>query len=863
MDDTDEEDEDMELADAEKTTPTLQNFESGEREGRSPEGTGDSDEAPANVDVGGSWFSSFVTEDEAMPDVRLVNDLGSGGSDNELRAAENAYKMMSTTVATDRVQKSKQKSILKKQKKREKQQEEANALFPDEGVAVDETVAFDPIPVPPSEEDLAIDSRPGICARIAQKSGIQSFTASGTDYGMRMGRSFRVGWKPDGSFLHLRADSAVVLQRSIPVFTDGTVGQDVSAKLLETHLNNANKISSPVRECPAFCLAPANDGKLRKALSDYVSASTTQRRKDSDPEECLVLMRAFSLLLCLFTKENSDGKNAIDVPMIEAADECKVQVALTEQCQIDACVEWLKAACEEDVRNDIREALERNDVHSAIFAASTGGDLEEASAVAMKHGYLHLASLLATGAAGFDSITDQVQQWNESGAAVTIPAELLRIYTILGGDLNSEGQVHLACIRAETPAQLDWRRRLCMLLTFGVHPTDEATLGSLIERYGSEVAENTSPYPSSRYIWNKPAMAEGGPQCLLYKILAMTRAIGESGSAETESLSNVIDPSGYTAANSDFSGSFHVGAVISALGVGCSLSPVEQAKVLDSYASQLVSCGRWDLGVYIMLCAFGIDRPEDLVSRERIAKGIVLRNCPDVLEGEIIPYRDELESIGVPSAWFEEALAYRCGNRGDTFVYVKHLSQFSPEEARTAVEKLVVPNMLFMTPADVQSSLDMIAAFAWDEESLARTLVDFYQLAEDIMTLSQTEDDEWKSDEIPLLMDLAASVKTRLLAHRSYNSEIQDAQGTLRVIPCYRVVPTAIFLAEALAGVSFLQLQLGALAIGSSIWDDSYLRGTSTRPLKVASELAFIAARDKGVFSDISVDAEVILAGLI
>jgi nuclear pore complex protein Nup98-Nup96 len=845
VDDSDDEDDDMEVV-VEKVQPGSQNFETGERGGRSPQQVGASKVAAGTMDVGTSWFGAFRGEDEDTVDVMLRD----GGDSNVIRAAENAYKMMSTSVAKDRVQQTKQKSILKKQKKKEKRQKEDSCLFADEGIVVDGSALYS-VPVPPSEGDLVISSRPGICARIARKCGVQSFSGSSTDYGMRMGRSFRVGWKPDGSFLHLQSGSAVVLQQSRPVFTDGTVSIEESAKLLETHLINSTKTSSTLRECPSFCLAPTDGGKLRKALSDYVAASSYQEETDAaDPEEGLVLMRAFSLLLSLFTKENSGGSNVMDVAMIEGANEGKARAALAEKERIDACVEWLTAACAEDVRNDIREALKKNDVHSAIFAASTGGDIEQACAIATEHGYLHLASLLAAGAAAFDLIRDQVQQWNESGAAATIPAELLRLYTILGGDLSAEEQIHLRFAKAAQPPTLDWRRRLCMLLTFGVLPDDEATLASVVERYGIQVKGDRAPYPCPRYMWNTNIVEENGPQSLLYKILDLARTCDDSDT-ETKSLARVIAPSGYTPTISDYAGSFHVAAAISALGVGASLSPVEQARLLDGYAAQLTSSGRWDLAVYVMLCSFGIDRPEDLVLREQIAKAIVLNNCPVVPEGETISKRAELESIGVPTAWFEEALAYRCGNNGDSFDYVKHLSAFSPEQARRALEELVVPNMLFMNKADVRHSLELVAAFSWDDDSLVATVVDFFQLAEDIMAVSRPEfDQERKGEEIAALSDMAEGVKTRLRAHRSYNDEIQDASSSLRVVPSYRVVPTPVFLAEALSGVSFLQLQLSALAAGGTIWDDAYLRGVSSRPLKVASELACISLRNDDVSND-------------
>ena len=283
LDDSDDEDDGMQV-DAATRKPAAENFEPGERGGRSPQptyGTGED----AAIDVGASWFGAFHNEDEEMLDVTVARSKENDDESekNVIREAENAYLKMSETVANDRAQKSKQKSILKKQTKKTRRQEEDNATFLDEGVTVDDSIDSDAFPELPTQEELAISSRPGICSRIAQKTGIQSFSASSTDYGMRMGRSFRVGWNPDGSFLHLQSGSAVVLQKSRPVFTKGTVSQEEGAKLLETHLVNANRAVSPLRECPTFCLDPTDDEKLRKTAIRLRGCECAARTKCFGP----------------------------------------------------------------------------------------------------------------------------------------------------------------------------------------------------------------------------------------------------------------------------------------------------------------------------------------------------------------------------------------------------------------------------------------------------------------------------------------------------------------------------------------------------------------------------------------------------
>jgi nuclear pore complex protein Nup98-Nup96 len=859
FDDSEEEDEDMELENS-----SSQHFESGERGGRSPEKESEiRQKGGGDMDVSPSRFSAFVSEDEGVVDVSLVSDVETGVENNVLTEAERAYKMMSAAMASDKSRKEQPKSVLKK-----KQNEaEASLLFPDEGAVIEARV--NPAPMRPDEQDLSMSSRPRVCARIAKRCGVQSFSASSTDFGLRMGRSFRVGWKPDGSFLHLQSESIAVIQQSTPVFTDESDGKQQVEKLLEIHLKHSTKISSLSRECPSFSLAAGIDSSadnvVRKMLSDYVLACDRHGGKESDPEQGLILMRAFSLLLCLFTDQSNDS-NDTAVPMIEGFEGKKAQVAVREQGRIDDCVKWLKAACAEDVRKDVRDALQKNHVHSAIFAALTGGDIEQASSIAMKHGQLHLASLIAIGAAGFNSIQDQVQQWHESGAAKTFPPELLRIYSLLGGDLTAEEQIHLALTNERRKTQLDWRRRLCMLFAFGSHPDDETTLESLIVQYEKSVADDVAPYPFPRYLSNKQDDMKDDAQpaqSLLYRILKLASNMGGCSSEHdlsSVSLATVVAPSGYTAASTDFSGAFHIAAAISALGLGPSLSPLEQARLLDGYASQLVNIGRWDLAVYVMLCVFGVDCPEDLVSREQIAKTLILRNYSETSPPGLIAKRSHLEKIGVPSAWFEEAVAYHCSHRGDAYEYVRHLSRFSPEQALRAVEELVVPNMLFMSVTDVRKSLELLEVFPWDYESLAATVLDFFQLSEDILILSQNENAANESEMLASLSEMATSVKERLLVHGAFTEGLKATSCGLRVIPSYRVVPMAVFLAESLAGLSFLQLQLKALEAGSSIWGEAICG----RPYKVASELAFIAAGDRCVSRESNaVASEVALRGSI
>jgi hypothetical protein len=165
FDDSDEEDEDMEVK-----KPSSQHFESGERGGRSPEKESEiSQEGAGDMDVSPSRCNAFVSDDEGVGDVPLVSDVEMGVEYNALSAAERAYKMMSAAVARDRSRMEQPKSILKKKQK----EAEATLLFPDEGAIIEGSVS--PAPMRPDEQDLLMSSRPGVCAQIARRRGVQSF----------------------------------------------------------------------------------------------------------------------------------------------------------------------------------------------------------------------------------------------------------------------------------------------------------------------------------------------------------------------------------------------------------------------------------------------------------------------------------------------------------------------------------------------------------------------------------------------------------------------------------------------------------------------------------------------------------------
>mmetsp|Transcript_15234 Transcript_15234/g.21556 ORF Transcript_15234/g.21556 Transcript_15234/m.21556 type:complete len:191 (-) Transcript_15234:56-628(-) len=170
---------------------------------------------------------------------------------------------------------------------------------------------------------------------------------------------------------------------------------------------------------------------------------------------------------------------------------------------------------------------------------------------------------------------------------------------------------------------------------------------------------------------------------------------------------------------------------------------------------------------------------------------------------------------------------------GDVHSYVNHLAAFEPEEARIAFEELLLPNLLF---TEFRESLKLLEVFG--TEGLAAAVLDFFQLSEEVLRLSQADKTE-STKNVAHLLEKATNVHTTLTSYK----EVVD--GTPRMYPGFKAVPRSAFLAEALAGLSFLQLQLKALDAGVSIIDKQRVHENGTVILKVASQLAYLASTDK------------------
>jgi len=662
---------------------------------------------------------------------------------------------------------------------------EAETLFFEEDDEDDVSVVD--LVQPPSEDDIVLAKQDAcICEKVMQETNLSS---SAVDAGIRMGRSFRVGWCPDGSLLHLcpKADtSSMILKRTRPVCRMENTEADPES-LLDTHLATAELVEVGDNSCPIFALPRSlqnagslpSHNKLYECFKRFGSVELCNQEAEA----------AFTLLACLLDVEEND-----DVDALAVAEFHGTSTGYSFSSRRNAGVlKWLKDLCSTDVDRDVTSAKARSDMQSAIFAALSGGDIEKACELASGAGMLSLAVVLSTDLEGRQDLLQQVIRLTEGRNSSEVRPETLRALEDLGGNLLSEENLF-----RKGASLLDWRRRLALRLL----QEREEDLSSIIRQYNEEVLSAVAPFPAPRYL---AAVEKTKIPSLLYRILSM---VADSDS----SLLEVVCPDGFSAAKHDFAVSFHLAAAISSTGIS-SLDPTEAEFIRYGYESQLISQGQWEWAVFVSLCSLGEDSAEGSHWKAMRAKDLI-RRCfrEDAMAQQ---RRDFLEKhVGIPPAWFDEALAGRSAYNGKILDYVLHTLDWNSSVALDVLESTYLPNMFFMTTDEIDNLMEILAAAAPDEGSLALAIYRFFLLKQRFEDLIDKEKDQI-DEEIPELQENLQSIEQTLL---SAKSRVPSHKIGLQLVPSLpKQVGLPSMISEALEYLEVLKLQLSALEQGLPI----------------------------------------------
>lgn len=627
-----------------------------------------------------------------------------------------------------------------------------------------------------------------ICNKLAADAGIATASSSSVDHGLRMRRSFRVGWKPDGTFINVKTNTSggMILAQSKPVLAisdEKTSSRQLGQcrALMETHKKHSVIMNETGSTIPLFTLP-------RKYSESNSSPNTMLKEFSDSSTKCLfeastqhIVSSTFSLLSTLYGSDEETNEE------------------MNDSRRLESLSILLKRINSDDTASAISSAKCSGDTYGSIFAALSGGDNSKASSIALESGDLRLSLMLASSFPQARPYADaQLEMWHHSGAEAHVPTGILRIFFLMSGSMCVEDQMFKS---DNLSYGINWRRSFGMRLRS--KDNTESSISSVVNHYNGCVSSGLAPPAKPVYLDNVTSNELMDVNtCIMYQVL-------NHYANHDRQLSEIIAPLGHTVFRHDYSASFHLSSTLSSLS-NSTMGFYKDTLVVDSVSSQLVTMGSWEWAVYATLCIIGDQKVSAPFAHARSlqAKNIVMRNFSPSTDPLAEQRREFLENMGIPSVWFNEAYAYRCANDGDLVGYVENINRVSMQEALITLETAIIPAMLLESPEKALELLDVFSSLItnelldqWEKPNGCGTIHQFLRLCKRVEALSivAPRDISAYRDEIDDLNDKASYMADTMtditipapclifktpITHKTYDflfSEIKRMLSLLRV----------------------------------------------------------------------------------
>ncbi|KAH7886919.1 nuclear protein 96-domain-containing protein [Phlebopus sp. FC_14] len=495
------------------------------------------------------------------------------------------------------------------------------------------------------------------------------------DAGLALGRSFRVGWGPSGTLIHLgqlcsswsgvetSANSSIVTKTTVPLssgFRDECSNR--FSRLLQLHLSKTPVVKDEDG-------IPFADPSPELSFSSFISLYPSN---DHSYEASV-----FRLGHALFDHIELHLDQDITVDVRNRVSSIRRKAAFSA---------WLGEAVTSSVDADLKK-LGSGDPADLVFTLLSGNQTEKACDIAMDCGYVKLATLISQASGDFEfreDIREQLQIWREQRIDVHIRESLRKVYSILAGDLDilegSKASSLERCPDVDPLGGLDWKRTFGMYLWFA-EPMD-ATIAQVYESYNrasqelpSRVAQPQPHYletsPSQKLTFNLPMPL---PSDALFSLIRLY-------SEPACSLSQVLAPFSFGPSPGDYSFPWHLYIVLSRCmrirdfsdrgnsGDGPEMLDEDvsvryeghspSADLLaSSYAHQLEQLGMLQEAVFVLL------HIEGSAGREMAIKDLLQRQANKLDEWMCSGI---LGSLKIPLAWVNDAKALYAIYQGNIF----------------------------------------------------------------------------------------------------------------------------------------------------------------------------------------------------
>ncbi|KAF0382647.1 Nuclear pore complex protein Nup98-Nup96 [Gigaspora margarita] len=279
------------------------------------------------------------------------------------------------------------------------------------------------------------------------------------DSGLVMGRSFRVGWGPNG-----------ILVRCSKVCGISNVISAFSPKGKNTGLSKNTGMPSIIQFEQLRIFADTEDKEKRRhnRLMEFIFENSTIGLENGIPYVDTAKIN-FKSIMDAFQSEDIHRHEEliwklghalwddITIPGVNQITPEVEKIALEKRKE--RISKWFKNAVSPHASVHVKLAERANNASETIFAYLSSKDIMKASKVAIKNRCFRLATLLSQ-LCGNDKffrkhISDQIEHWKQTGVDKLISKDILKLYDLMIG--NVIPSIH----------ELDWKRALCMQMWYG------------------------------------------------------------------------------------------------------------------------------------------------------------------------------------------------------------------------------------------------------------------------------------------------------------------------------------------------------------------------------------------------------------
>ncbi|KAK1302990.1 hypothetical protein QJS10_CPB12g01286 [Acorus calamus] len=582
------------------------------------------------------------------------------------------------------------------------------------------------------------------------------------DAGLFMGRSFRVGWGPNGVLVHsgmpvcnpdlkTGLSSVINVERIAidrPIRDEkNTVKEELLDICFASPLTLHKSLDHESREIEvgSYIL------KLQRVVSSRLNLSyicqsyieIVERKLDIPGLSAhgrAVLMHqimVWALIKVLFSEREIGGKLNF-----EMSDEGEEMMLDRKEGPVDIDPEagpfvrraefsnWLQESVCNRVQEEVSGLNEESELEH-IFKLMTGRQLAAAVELAVSRGDVRLACLVSQAGGSMvnrDDMARQMEIWRMNGLDFNfIENGRLRLYNLLAGNIQGSLQ----------GSTLDWKRYLGLLMWYQLPP--DSSLPVIINTYQQLLNEGKAPYPVPHYIDEGP-LDEAvewslGDRFDISYYLMLLHANGEKTFANLKTMfssyASTHDPL-------DYHMIWHQCAILESIGAVSS----NDLHVLDmSLVSQLLCVGMCHWAIYVIIHMPYSDKSPYI--QANLIREILFQYCETWSTDE--KQQQFIEELGIPPAWMHEALAIYFFYYGDSSRALEHFLKCSNWQKAHSIFMTSVAHSLFLSSKDSEIlelalGMERHKSEIADWQLGAGIYIDFYELRSSLQDEDITSD---------------------------------------------------------------------------------------------------------------------------